>query len=241
VPDAIFTDPRLAEIYDDLDADRRDLDHYVAMIDEFGATSVLDVGCGTGILACRLAASGLDVIGVDPAAASLTVARHRPGADRVRWLLGDATTLPPMRVDAATMTGNVAQVFVDDESWLATLRGVRATLGDGGHLVFEVRDPAFRGWEEWTEEASRAVTATRRGPVESWVEVTAIEWPLVSFRWTYRFLDDRNTITSTSTLRFRGLDEIRASLRDADLATIDVRDAPDRPGREFVVVAAAAP
>ena len=58
VPDAIFTDPRLVEIYDDLDADRRDLDHYVAMIDEFEARSVLDLGCGTGVLACRLRRRG---------------------------------------------------------------------------------------------------------------------------------------------------------------------------------------
>ena len=53
MPDAIFTDPRLVEIYDDLDADRRDLDHYVEMIGEFEARSVLDLGCGTGVLACR--------------------------------------------------------------------------------------------------------------------------------------------------------------------------------------------
>ena len=75
-------------------------------------STVLDIGCGTGTLACRLAARGLTVTGVDPAQASLDVARSKPGADRVIWLLGDATTLPPMTVDVVTMTGNVAQVFV---------------------------------------------------------------------------------------------------------------------------------
>jgi hypothetical protein len=48
VVDAIFADRRLAELYDPLDPDRRDLDAYGAMVDEYGARSVLDIGCGAG-------------------------------------------------------------------------------------------------------------------------------------------------------------------------------------------------
>jgi 2-polyprenyl-3-methyl-5-hydroxy-6-metoxy-1,4-benzoquinol methylase len=55
VVDAHFSERRLAEVYDPLDPDRSDLDAYVAMVDEFGAHSVLDIGCGTGTLACPLA------------------------------------------------------------------------------------------------------------------------------------------------------------------------------------------
>src|SRR5690606_35551919 len=54
---------------------------------------------------------------VDPAAASLEVARTKPGADRVRWIHGYETDLPRLSVDLATMTGNVAQVFLTDEEW----------------------------------------------------------------------------------------------------------------------------
>jgi hypothetical protein len=64
------------------------------------------------------------VIGVDPAAGSLAVAQVKPGAGRVRWIHGDATSLPPMQVDLATMTGNVAQAIVDQTDWDGTLRGV---------------------------------------------------------------------------------------------------------------------
>lgn len=110
MPDPIFADPRLARIYDALDPDRRDLDHYEKMIDAFGARKVLDVGCGTGTLACRLARRGLEVTAVDPAAASLDVARGKEGATTVAWILGDAPNLPPLDVDVAVMTANVAQV-----------------------------------------------------------------------------------------------------------------------------------
>src|SRR5690348_4182205 len=143
--DALFGEPRLAAIYDAVEGERRgDLDHYLAIAEEFGARSLLDVGCGTGILARRAAGQGMEVTGVDPAAGSLDVARGKPGAERVRWLHGDATGLPDLQVDLATMTANVAHVFLTDEDWSATLRGVHAALRPGGHLVFEVRDPARR-------------------------------------------------------------------------------------------------
>jgi SAM-dependent methyltransferase len=116
-------------VYDPLDPDRSDLDAYVDMVRESGARSVLDVGCGTRTFACMLARRANHVTAVDPARASLDVARAKPDADGVDWLLGDATTLPALSVDAAFMTANVAQVFLTDEDWAATLQGMRAARG----------------------------------------------------------------------------------------------------------------
>lgn len=237
MPDRCFANPRLADIYDDLDTDRRDLDHYVAMAAEFGVRSVLDVGCGTGVLALRLAAKGLDVTGVDPAEASLAVARRKPGADLVRWVVGDATTIAPMGVDLVTMTGNVAQVFLIDSEWWATLAGIRTALHPSGRLIFEVRDPARRGWEEWNRDDSFArVEIPGTGTVETWVELIDVSLPMVTFMHTYRF-EDGLQLTSDSTLRFRDRDEIVASLAETGFVALDVRDAPDRPGKEDVFIA----
>ena len=145
--DANVAERRLAGVYDPLDPDRSDLDVYAAIVEELGAGSVLDIGCGTGTFACLLARRGLTVIAVDPAAASLEIARAKPGADRVRWVRGYATDLPPLRVDLVTMTGNVAQVFVTDAEWAAVLRAAHAALRPGGRLVFETRDRRRgRGW-----------------------------------------------------------------------------------------------
>lgn len=239
MPDAHFADPQLARLYDPLDPDRGDLDAYVAMVGEFGARSVLDVGCGTGTFACLLARRGIEVVGVDPAEASLDIARGKPGADRVRWLSGDATGLPPLAVDLATMTGNVAQVFRTDEDWSATLRGVRAALRPGGRFVFETRDPAREGWREWTREATHRHTHVRGvGAVESWTDLLDVSPPFVTFRGTY-VLADGTVLSSESTLRFRDRAEVAASLADVGFAVDEVRDAPDRPGREFVFVTTA--
>ena len=104
----MFASPRLAEVYDPLEPDRSDLDAYVAVVDEFGAARVVDLGCGTGTLACRLAGRGISVVGVDPAAASLAVARRKPHAEKVRWVHGGASAAAGLEVDLIAMTGNVA-------------------------------------------------------------------------------------------------------------------------------------
>lgn len=152
--DECFGHPRLAAIYDPLDPDRSDLDAYIQMTEEFGARQVLDIGCGTGVFALLLAEREIEVVGVDPAQASIDVARAKPGSGRVRWICGDAATLPPMRVDLATMTANAAQQILDPQAWRETLRGAYQALQPGGRLVFETRDPARRAWEEWNREAS---------------------------------------------------------------------------------------
>ncbi|OKJ18435.1 methyltransferase type 11 [Streptomyces sp. CB02130] len=236
--DDCFGHPRLAGIYDQLDPDRSDLDAYLRIARELGARRVLDIGCCTGVFALLLAGRGVDVVGIDPARASVDVARAKPGSARVRWICGDATALPPLQVDLATMTANVAQEIVDPDTWQKTLQGAREALRPGGHLVFETRDPARRTWEEWTREHSYRVTQIPGvGTVESWCQLIDVSWPLVTFRWTYVFAADGQVLTSDSTLRFRERDEVETDLVAHGYVVHDVRDAPDRPGKEFVFLA----
>ncbi|MEU3598950.1 class I SAM-dependent methyltransferase [Streptomyces sp. NPDC006798] len=236
----IFQDPRLASLYDPLDPDRSDLDAYLATADEFGARRVLDIGCGTGVFALLLADRGIEVTGVDPAGASLDVARAKPGADRVRWIHGDATAVPPARpgYDLATMTANAAQQILTPAEWHATLEAAHRALRPGGRLVFETRDPAVRAWESWTREQSyEVVDIPGTGEVESWYDILAVDGPLVTFHQTCVLRATATTLTSTSTLRFRTRDEVAADLRAAGFPSYELRDAPDRPGREFVFLA----
>jgi SAM-dependent methyltransferase len=238
VADAHFEVPRLAEIYDPLDPDRSDLDAYAALAGEFGAGTVLDIGCGTGTFACLLARRGLEVIAVDPAAASLETARRKPGAGRVRWVHADATALPRMQVDLATMTGNVAQVFVTGQEWAAVLRAAHEALRPGGRLVFESRDPGRKAWLGWNRgQTYRRAVIPGAGHVQTWIDLTKAEGSLVCFRTTFVFDSDGAVLTSDSTLRFRGRGELADSLTAAGFVVDEVRDAPDRPGLEFVFLA----
>lgn len=238
MPDAIFSHPRLAPIYDTFDDDRDDLDAYLRIAEDLGAHSVLDLGCGTGSLSVLLAQRSHAVFGVDPALASLDVAKSKPDAELVTWTHGDARTLPQVGADLALMTGNVAQVFLTDHDWYTTLARLRDALRAGGHLVFEARRPERRVWEEWVVDTGPEVRHVEgEGMIEQRREVTAVVLPYVSFRHTYTFASDGQDVTSNSTLRFRSRAEIEESLLVSGFRTLEVREAPDRPGREFVFIA----
>lgn len=235
MPDALFAHPRLAAVYDVFDHPRADLPPYVAIATTLRARRVLDVGCGTGSLAPLLAQAGCEVVGADPAAASLAVARTRAGAAGVTWLPVGAAELPALGCDLAVMTGNVAQVFVTDDAWDAALRGIARALRSGGHLVFETRRPEVEDWRRWSGPPQlREVPGV--GPVSKAFELLEVAPPLITFRNTFRF-PGGDVLTSESTLRFRDLPELRSSLADSGFSVQEVGDAPDRPGLEFVVTA----
>lgn len=86
----------IADDYDDA-LPAHVVEHYLAKRAAFVAEHcpqdpVLDVGCGTGVLAARLAAEGREVTGVDPSAGMLELLRRR--APGLRSVEADGTALP---------------------------------------------------------------------------------------------------------------------------------------------------
>jgi hypothetical protein len=75
------------------------------------------------------------------------------------------------------------------------------------------------------------------GQVETWWDLIEVTGDLVTFRRTFVFAADGATLTSESTRRFRSRTGIEQSLQAAGYTLGDVRDAPDRPGREMVFIA----
>lgn len=238
--DPIFEHPRLAAIYDSLEPERADLELYHALVTELGAQSVLDVGCGTGTFACSLAERGLSVTGLDPARASLEVARRKCG-ETVRWIRGEVAALPRLQVDLATMTGNVAQVFLEDDNWDSVLRTIRESLRSDGHFIFESRDPAKKAWLRWTRQQTFRRVAIPGGDVQTWTDLLEVRDQFVSFRTMFVFERDGAVLASDSTLRFRERDQLADSIERAGMGVRNIRDAPDRPGLEFVFIASASP
>lgn len=237
VVDANFNDELLARLYDPLDPDRSDLEIYTQLITAIDAHKILDLGCGTGTFACILAGSGFEVTGVDPAGASLVVAREKPEAARVHWVHGTVHDLPTGDFDAAVMTANVAMVFTDDAQWQNTLQRIALALKPGGTLIFETRRPEVRAWEQWTEQLTRETTVVAgQGAVTTWVQVLGYDNELLRFRETFRFENETEMI-SESTLRYRNREHIEATLDAAGFEVREVLDAPDRPGRQLIFVA----
>ncbi len=103
--------------------------------------------------------------------------------------------------------------------------------------MFESRVPAAHAWERWTRQQTwHTANVPGEGRVEAWVEVSGISWPRLDITNNFAFADGTQ-LTSDSTLRFRERDEVGADLDQAQLDLLDVRDVPDRPGREWLFVA----
>jgi SAM-dependent methyltransferase len=215
VRDAEFNDPRLTEVYDAENAWAQDDDYFLGLVDETPAARVLDLGCGTGRLAVALAALGHAVTGVDPAAACLERARRKPGANRVVWVHGTVHSAPKASFDVALMTSHVAQCFVTDSEWAATLAELRRALIEGGKLAFDARDPRAGAWERWNPADSRRQTRLPDGQViTAWTEVNAVGGGTVAFTRHYA-LSNGEALRSSSTLRFRTEQQLRESLAEA--------------------------
>jgi hypothetical protein len=75
--------------------------------------------------------------------------------------------------------------------------------------------------------------------VETWGDLVEVNMPFVSFRTIFVFGSDGAVLKSDSTLRFRERAEVIESLHTAGFLFRGVRDAPDRPGLEFVFIASA--
>jgi SAM-dependent methyltransferase len=222
VPDRLFTEPDLAALYDlfcawDL---RQDFDFYFPMV--MAAESVLDVGCGTGMLLQRARREGHRgrLCGLDPAAAMLDVARARPD---IEWIEGDLSTVSfGSEFELIVMTGHAFQVLTGDDELRQGLAAVAAALTANGAFAFETRNPAARGWERWVPaNAVEVVDADGH----DWRMTHQVDLPvtgeLVSFTSTYSRPGSAWSQESRSTLRFLGADALAGFLSEAGLTVAE--------------------
>jgi hypothetical protein len=84
--------------------------------------------------------------------------------------------------------------------------------------VFDSRDPRDRGWERWNPaETRRRVTLPDGRTITMWGEVLDVRDTCVESRIHYEYPSGEELLSST-VLRFRREDELRASLADAGFA-----------------------
>jgi SAM-dependent methyltransferase len=140
---------------------RLDLEDALGLLRRQGlgnGTTLLDLGCGTGLLAAAAASEAGRVVGVDPSPAMLEVARRRCGA--VEWVEGGFLTYehegdPPQLVHSRNALHHLPDFWKG-----VALSRIRTLLAPGGILVlrdlvydFEPAD-ADRRIEEWLAGAA---------------------------------------------------------------------------------------
>lgn len=240
----IFADRAFARLYDAFNPWGPGDDFYLALARQTGGP-VLDLGCGTGMLAARIAEEISPVVGADPARGMLQVALRRSGAERVEWIEADARTLDlGRRFNLIYLTGHAFQVFLNDADALAMLRAGGRHLCPDGLIAFDTRNPAARAWLDWTPQESREIAQVPGlGRVEESVDTKFDEATgIADIIHRYRFLDRGSERIGRSRIRFANFDRLAALMKDAGLVIKscygwwDHRPfAPD--SREIIVVA----
>jgi SAM-dependent methyltransferase len=111
-----------------------------------GVGRVLDVGCGEGQVARRLAALGDEVVGVDPTRAQLAVARERAGGPRYALAAAGGLPCPSRSFDAVVMCLVIEHVDPIEPCF----REVARVLVPGGRFLLLLNHPLLQapgsGW-----------------------------------------------------------------------------------------------
>jgi SAM-dependent methyltransferase len=107
---------------------------------------VLELACGTGIVALELARAGLHVVGLDVEPDALAVAREKSEQEtpkvrsRLEWVEEDMAQFSLGRKFDAVLLGNNAFGYLRTlEAQRSSLRAVRRHLREGGTFVLEER------------------------------------------------------------------------------------------------------
>ena len=217
-----FSDPRLVAIYDTVNPIESYQAFYLTLAKRLSASTIIDLGCGSGLLTCELAKQGHHMIGVEPSVL-LDLARRRPGCENVTWIQGHVEQLGDHKTDLAIMTGHVAQFFLEDESWRSALASIHKALTPGGHIAFESRNslvPTFAGWP--TSTARKKLHDPVAGDIEWWGEILEKKGNKVRYEIHYLFANSGAEVVSRNELIFRTQEEISQTLADAGFVVKEV-------------------
>jgi SAM-dependent methyltransferase len=226
-----FYDAFLTDEVSDAQADR-----LWRLLELESGVEVLDVPCGNGRIANRLAARGASVTGLDADPLFLERARADAAARgvEVEYIQGDMSTLPWEENFDLLLNWFSSFGYFDDKGNRAWLREARKTLRPGGRLVIELwnRDAFARNW--------LPVTMSER---DGDLQVDRHRFDLLTGRAeTDRFIvrGGRVRVVRFSVRAFT-FTELREWLLDAGFSSVDVSgqegEALDLQVRRMVIVA----
>ncbi|MEA2203901.1 MAG: hypothetical protein QOE77_677 [Blastocatellia bacterium] len=231
-----------AESYDALYADKDyegECDLIERLFKTYGAANggrpihtILDLGCGTGGHAIRLAERGYHVVGADRSPSMLDQARHKASTRllTVDFRSGDISDLDlHCTFDAALMMFAVLGYQLTEYHALDALRTARRHLRTGGILLFDF-------WYGPAVVHERPAPRTKEMPTASGKIVRSAEAELDESRQlcTVRYQVQRqedespsSLIKETHTMRYFFPGDLRVNLHFADFALVRMRSFPD--------------
>ncbi len=163
----------VADAYDD-SLPHHVMDHYLDKRAEFirrhvAPGRVVDVGCGTGVLAARLSDDGYDVTGVDPFRGMLKyLKKRRPGIDAVH-AFGQRLPFGDDSFDLAYCVAVMHHV-ADPEAVRETVLEMTRVTKPGGHILIWDHNPRNPYWPILMKRVPQDTGAERLIPEKEFLE-----------------------------------------------------------------------
>ena len=219
----------------------KDYDAEVALIERLVARhlgtahSVLDLGCGTGAHAHRLAARGFDVTGVDRSGEMLVIAREKDST--AQFVGGDVQSVRLHRTfDVALMMFAVLGYQTTDQAVYDALTTVRAHLHADGLFIADIwYGPAVQAIQP--EERTKVVKSARGDVVRTVSATLDDDNSCASVRYRVQHVSNGVTTTEfeeTHIMRYFFEPELAFLLERAGLRLLSLRafDDADQPATE---------
>ncbi len=125
------------EMYQQIFDYDKEFSFYDTILKKNNCTKILEVGCGSGLLAKRFIENGYDYIGLDLYEEMLVIARKEVNADK--FVRSDMRNISfDEQFDAVLITGRSIAYVIENKGLLDTLNGVYKSLKDNGLFVFGV-------------------------------------------------------------------------------------------------------
>jgi SAM-dependent methyltransferase len=185
-----FRDPQTYDLVcDDYDEDRPLIEQWARSL----GGPLLDLACGTGRMALRLAAQGYHVTGVDVMPEMIAHARQK-AAERpvsIEWVVADARTVHLQKpFPFIFMLENAFQFFLTRADQEALLARVREHLHPKGRFLFETRNPSRRHLFEVRHPEPQKITTPDGGQLviteqQHYDPMTQIQHYTSYYQWLY--------------------------------------------------------
>jgi len=174
-----------------------EIDFYRTLAAEATANgqAVLEIACGTGRVALRLAQAGARVVGIDLSAAMLNVARAKgAGLPNVRWLQADMKSFDLGETfGLIIIPGHSFQFMLTPQDQLSCLACIDRHLAPGGVLVVHLdhQDVAWLGGLRSgqggvfnvTSEVTHPTTGRRVRTLRAWTYEPSTQTATAVTRW----------------------------------------------------------
>lgn len=227
----------LAEIYHEMYQHIFDYDKEFHFYDSILKTNnchkILEIGCGSGMLARRFLDNGYDYLGLDLFDEMLNIARREVKSDR--FIQCDMRNVSfNQQFEAILITGRSIAYVIDNRGIIDTLTGVHKSLKDNGLFVFGVFDAnqIFDNFDDFEQNIEHNNKKIRR--ISNLEKNLATGW---TYNWTARYIIEQDNQLSEyddiTTLRAFTRDEIMLFMK---LAGFDIEEIIEE-GKAFTIIA----